>query len=366
MLIGGDTRSYIIVAFVQAVFSGLYVATFLQCIRWLAFSNQGWAIRDRISWLLLTMTCCIFALSIANLAIFCYIPLAYIRSDLSRAGLLRAVLGLLESLTVVLADSVLIYRCWVVYTYSLLSIGFPLVLWIGYICLSIILNYFSTAIIYHPEMDDSPSVSSILRGSIIGIYICTIGVNVYTTTAIILRIWRVTNTDTSSSTRRGLSFTTRVTAESGLLYTVSSVMGMIAWLNSLDKQTPGSILAVAIFSSIVSMTLLKRHLTNKHWHFHGFEKNFSMIGIAFNFLLIRVAQQRASSDSTNASASTAGKYIQMTDMRVVQHEITEIASGAPKDRTNSMLPPTPGASETVLPVKAYNPVFLEARISGPR
>lgn len=49
--------------FVDGLFYGLYLSTLFNCIRWLVFTDEGWKVRKRISWVLLSITIALFMLS---------------------------------------------------------------------------------------------------------------------------------------------------------------------------------------------------------------------------------------------------------------------------------------------------------------
>jgi hypothetical protein len=53
------------VAFLVALFYGLYLSTFFHCIRWLLFTNDGWELRGHksIQWPMLLITLAIFSMS---------------------------------------------------------------------------------------------------------------------------------------------------------------------------------------------------------------------------------------------------------------------------------------------------------------
>lgn len=48
---------------------GFYFTTFLSCIRWLFFMDEGWNIRQRIRWYMVTITFLIFACNVIYLAL---------------------------------------------------------------------------------------------------------------------------------------------------------------------------------------------------------------------------------------------------------------------------------------------------------
>lgn len=55
--------------FVVALFYGLYLSTLFHCLRWLIFTDEGWKIRKKISWTLLTVTVTLWALSTISKAL---------------------------------------------------------------------------------------------------------------------------------------------------------------------------------------------------------------------------------------------------------------------------------------------------------
>ncbi|PFH47648.1 hypothetical protein AMATHDRAFT_42804 [Amanita thiersii Skay4041] len=294
-----ESNSEVIPIFVLAVLTGLYIATFLHCIRWLVFNDDELTLRKRFSRLMLIATCLIFTLTIANLVLSILIPLALLRNEMQlfmvflvssvcapflsppliefQFSLLKAPI---EALTSILADVILIYRCWVVYNRNWRVICFPIFMLLAYTCFAVVFNYYSVTILVYSEV--TMGSIKVYRAGIVAAYTCTIVLNIYTTSSIILRIWKVAKESLGRHTRRGLHFTIHVIADSGLLYTLSSIIGIITWLYTLKNTGAAAQLIAAIFSSI----------------------NYAMVGIAFNLILIRVASQRASSDSTIDSAKT--------------------------------------------------------------
>ena len=56
--------------FTQAALYGLYLATLIDCLRWLVYTDEGWKQRDRTNKLMLTTSIIIFLCSTVNLALF--------------------------------------------------------------------------------------------------------------------------------------------------------------------------------------------------------------------------------------------------------------------------------------------------------
>lgn len=66
LTLGNDQIVYI--AFTTAFFVGIYFSTFLQSLRYLLFTQQGWELRPvkSIQWSMLAVSLSIFALSVIN------------------------------------------------------------------------------------------------------------------------------------------------------------------------------------------------------------------------------------------------------------------------------------------------------------
>jgi hypothetical protein len=55
--------------FVSALFYGLYLSTVFHCLRWLVFADEGWKMRRRINWAMLSITIILWALSTLSKAL---------------------------------------------------------------------------------------------------------------------------------------------------------------------------------------------------------------------------------------------------------------------------------------------------------
>ncbi|SRR6266550_2666965 len=62
-------EGYIVGITIQAFVTGAYFASFLLCLRWLVFSDNGENLRKRISWPFLIITIIIFAFSLTGFVI---------------------------------------------------------------------------------------------------------------------------------------------------------------------------------------------------------------------------------------------------------------------------------------------------------
>ena len=57
--------------FVQAILYGLYLATFIHCLRWVLFDDECLNIREKISWEMLSIVVLFFVLMTAIIGIQC-------------------------------------------------------------------------------------------------------------------------------------------------------------------------------------------------------------------------------------------------------------------------------------------------------
>ncbi|PFH45554.1 hypothetical protein AMATHDRAFT_8984 [Amanita thiersii Skay4041] len=268
-----ESNGQIIRAFVFAILSGMYIATFLHCTRWLVFNDDELTLRKRFSWLMLCVTWLIFALTMATLALWCTLPILLMRNEMQLFKTLLVSTAPIEALTSMLADIVLIYRCWVVYNRNWHVIYFPMFMMLVYTCFAALVLYYSVLIVVYSET--SVISTEVYRAAVVLTYTCTIVLNIYTTSSIVFKIWRVTKESSGINTQRGLHFTIHVIADSGMLFTLSTILAFIMWLYTLKNTGP-----VAQMTGLISGCI-----------------NYAMLGIAFNLIIIRVATQRASSDS---------------------------------------------------------------------
>ena len=64
-----DANADIVATTVQAFLTGVYFATFLLCLRWLIFSDDGGALRKAIRWPFAIITVILFAFSVTDLSV---------------------------------------------------------------------------------------------------------------------------------------------------------------------------------------------------------------------------------------------------------------------------------------------------------
>ncbi|PFH47836.1 hypothetical protein AMATHDRAFT_6369 [Amanita thiersii Skay4041] len=265
----------IIETFVQAILYGLYLATLMHTLRWLVFADEGWTLRKfkTINAPMLVIAVVIALLMTADLDISVRVVLdstARLGKTFKKGYWLQcaycstssSVQAIMEPIARMITDGVLIYRCYIVYGESLWIIVLPVILMLGSTgCLAAYIYENARIIQKHPPNFNFLHI-------IEAVYSATAAVTIYTTVAIVYKIWHVGRNRNSS--KNTLRFSMRVIAESGMLFTITSIL----------------FIAVA-FDYSPKLELLQLVLSGV---------SFSMTGIAFNLIIIRVFQHRVQED----------------------------------------------------------------------
>ncbi|KAM6499908.1 hypothetical protein JOM56_005416 [Amanita muscaria] len=199
----------------------------------------------------------------ANITTILSYLIKFFRGDETQMYGIRLMINTSQALAILSIDGILIYRCWILYGKSWRVICVPATLWLASLACSAIYLYFTL------ERQPPPNVLQIEERLITSLYACNITITIYTTTAIIYRIW-YTRKITSGSPKR-LNYIMRILAESGILYTSTMIFGLVGSVLT-GKNDPTW---VDYFIGDISDAI-----------------NFSIGGIAFNLLFIRVNKSR--------------------------------------------------------------------------
>jgi hypothetical protein len=288
----------LIALFTEAAFYGLYVASLIHCLRWLVFTDDGWKQRDRINKLMLITTILIFLLSTLNLAFTLPFQLYLLGANIVWSTGEGVINELTVWVPILIVDAVMIYRCWTVYNYSWRVVCLPIIFWFGsLICAVLILYYYWVLAV---ATGDSSTLTRMLVRVLhaeIGFYSSNIATNLFSTCAIIYRIIRVANASRNRSKR--LYNTARILAESGILYTSMTVFCLIGLI--LVTHPDGG----RDFLSSMASTI-----------------NYSIAGITFNIILIRVYRDRLRLTDSYADTST----LFTTDLTTPESQATHQAN----------------------------------------
>jgi len=263
---------------VQAVLYGIYLATFV---------HYFWGIIDdyevrwrKINWLCILL----FLLSTTDLLLQFWMTVGPAMSgDIPALEVLTSVTGTLENTTLLITDAVLIYRCWAVYAKAWRLICLPLITWLSCFISAILLAYCSAVF----------GLSTTARKAIWAFdqfyrfenvfFSSNIITNVYATSAITYRISRAAMQNCGNSAP--LLNISRILAESGALYTLTSALALIA--NAINTQYRYDLNLFRYISIAI---------------------NFSMAGIAFNLILIRVRNKLDPESMEGFSKQEGGKW----------------------------------------------------------
>ncbi|KAM6496219.1 hypothetical protein JOM56_008925 [Amanita muscaria] len=139
----------------------------------------------------------------------------------------------------------------------------------------------------------------------IGFYVCNIATTIYTTTAIIYRIWYTTKISGSSPKR--LNHIMRILAESGILYTCT-VMFRLVGATRTDATW------VNYFIDDISSAI-----------------NLCGAGISFNLLLMRVYQSRVERRDSLAESRHVDGVQTLLGMQFNNPQITASSEGPPSN-----------------------------------
>ncbi|KIL59641.1 hypothetical protein M378DRAFT_14671 [Amanita muscaria Koide BX008] len=275
----------IVNSFVQANVYGIYVTTLILCLRWLLFQDESLKRREKLNIPMLIISIVVFLLETAGLATCFQTTLELQDANSQGFKTLNTINSAVEYTTLQIVDAVLIYRCWVVYGYSWKIVLLPLFLWISSVVLS---SYDLSLYVLDLNTTDPDTAARINVLSLQiwdGFFACNIAINIYATTAIVYRIVSVMKDSINPSNR--LSQTWRIIAESGALYTISTIVNLVA--------------TVLIGNDAMNNSYNLFQLTAD-------PINFTMAGIAFNLILIRVGQQRVA-DQNKSSVNKRSQWL---------------------------------------------------------
>ncbi|KAM6499761.1 hypothetical protein JOM56_005269 [Amanita muscaria] len=256
-----ETQLFLVGLLTQALLYGIYLATLIQCFRWLIFTDEGWKPREKINVLMMFSTTFIFVMSTINLATSLTFELKDITGDViwfqngfyGTAMMMTANIALQnisQNLAIISIDCVLL-RLTARYLKDISLLGR---VW---------------KIMARHGGKGSPEIILISVKATIGLYACNIAITIYTTTAIIYRI--LSSRRNSGGNHKRLNYAMRILAESGVLYT-----------------------SMIIFSLIGEVLTARKDSTWVGWLINDISDPMALSTgcISFNLLLIRVYQSR--------------------------------------------------------------------------
>jgi len=278
-------RTFLIATFTQGIFYGVYMTTLAHSLRWLLFEDEGWKAqpRRRVNWPMLAVTLILFVFATVDLGVTLRITFALVSGETLISKKLELLSITVENTTILITDAVLMYRTWLVYTKSWRAIVLPSMLWSTGITCVILFDYWLIKDLGASSQLSLVTVFTPRTRRIAAVFFCCSLVNnLYATCAISYRILRVARTSRSTS----LYITCRVFAESGILCASTTTL-MLITSAVMDGEN-----LVEILLDVV---------------------NFSMMGIAFNLILIRVGKQRARQEYHEGTLDSAPKTVRSVE-----------------------------------------------------
>ncbi|KAM6499764.1 hypothetical protein JOM56_005272 [Amanita muscaria] len=295
----------------QALLYGIYLATLIQCFRWLIFTDEGWEPREKINFLMVFSTSFIFVMSTINLATSLTYELKYIGRDVSwfqygfygTAMMMTeniALQNISQNLAIILIDCVLLHPTRCLKDISLLGRVCKIMARHGGLYYKLNESYYAG--LSQDNNGDSFKFALIGLKAAIGLYACNIAITIYTTTAIIYRI--LSSRRNSGGNQRRLNYAMRILAESGILYT-----------------------SMIIFSLIGEILSARSDSTWAEWFINDISDPmaFSTGCISFNLLLIRVYQSRV--ELRNSFADSRDDYYGISGIQFNNPQITASSEG---------------------------------------
>ncbi|KXN92331.1 hypothetical protein AN958_08562 [Leucoagaricus sp. SymC.cos] len=266
------------VVFAGALSFGLYVFTLLICLRWLLFVDEGWKLRKvrSVNWSIVAVALLILGCNLAYLIETFYWTSIAVRHAIQFPGeqyqkpeWTSIVSCTVANVNVLLADFVLIARCWIAYgRRSIAIIVFPAFMWISALLCTILQIYLQVAHTKDPRIGPYSwaSVNMTMGPGIVLIpfWIATVMLNAYASVVLIRYIYQSAEHSKTSVSIEYFHFFMHVIAESGVLYFSITIAHFLSWFGDSHFAT-----------DIISVI------------------NAPVVGIAFNWFLIRVARRRA-------------------------------------------------------------------------
>ncbi|KIK53444.1 hypothetical protein GYMLUDRAFT_120627, partial [Collybiopsis luxurians FD-317 M1] len=236
--------------FLQSVFYGLFCISTAACIHsaW-NFPKRGQS-RSSVKWLMLTIAGLLWVVGTLDviLEVVRHVD-AFITSPegpLAKFTDLSDWINICKTTDIgvqtFIGDSLLIYRCWVIYNESWAVISLPLILWVGGTVCTILGATFESKFATRSTLN-----TPVLAPIIYGFWASTIALNIITTSLIVYRIWKVHQLTTkfrrnsilteSSSAKRPsyLMYIMRIMIDSGVLNTSMSVITLATYVSGSNS-----------------------------------------------------------------------------------------------------------------------------------
>lgn len=220
--------------FMEAVFYGIYLVTFVKCMKFLLWADGAFKPLYQLHYKMLVGALLMFifgTLDVAfhlrhNLDAFVGAPnpqavLDHFNDTSNWINVMKMVAYVLQTFV---GDAILLYRCWIIYGRNWMIVALPAVLWLGGTVCGAMTIYVEATL----DTDGALLNAKNLIPFITSMLSLTLAMNILTTGLIVHRIWRVqrrlNRRTTFTHTENPLSRVLVVLIESGLMYTISIVI----------------------------------------------------------------------------------------------------------------------------------------------
>ncbi|CAA7261267.1 unnamed protein product [Cyclocybe aegerita] len=225
----------------QAFLYGLYLVSFFQALSSLlvdpSVSPHRWRKREHIR--RLTLSVCLLLFLNATISLCLSIVRAVYLAQNEIANWLHVLRGVNNTIQILLADGILIYRLWVVSAMDRRFVAFPLLLWVASLCSSAA----ALASQAQSSLSQPSTTSTVMYYTWATTWCLTAALNIYCTSFIAFIVWKVIKTasrlragtsEASAGENPTLLSVVMVVVESCLLYTIASIIACISTLTRGD------------------------------------------------------------------------------------------------------------------------------------
>ncbi|KAJ6595600.1 hypothetical protein DFH09DRAFT_973684, partial [Mycena vulgaris] len=266
------TEAQIVGLFLESVFWGIYLITFVLCLRSLLFTANFELKRFRdLNWPMLVVSLSMCACATLDVAVGLMHNIEAFILYKGSGGATQEFSNISDWVNVIktvdvifqttLGDGMLIYRCWIVYSKSWRVVALPILLFLGGgVCnvMTLILeaNLHSNALV----------TSKALKPVITAFWILTIVLNILTTGLLVFRIWRVDrqnaqfgyHTASSGDAQPSrLRQAMRIIIESGLMYTTLAFVTFVTYITDSNSVYGTSDVEVQIVGIAFNLIIIR-------------------------------------------------------------------------------------------------------------
>ncbi|KAH6912060.1 hypothetical protein BKA70DRAFT_824677 [Coprinopsis sp. MPI-PUGE-AT-0042] len=265
----------LIAIFIEATLYGTYLVTYGFCVyRYLRDSN-GWKPLRKVDWPIFSVASTIWVLLTVNVSVGMLRAAEALITKPSLSTMWIAVCKTVStSILILLADSVMVWRFWVVYQKSLVATSFPAALWLACLGFTAWSLYLQVVHSTRGLRELSDLLTTSLQPVCSTFWALTLALNLYTTGAIVLRIWRVErdttkalqsseyNKDFQQPKDTSLHKTMKMIIDSGCMYalvSISVVVSQFLLSNAIFITSAIDIIVIGLTFNLIALRIASRH-----------------------------------------------------------------------------------------------------------